>query len=48
MKDINKLSTESVDYVLNNLWVICGTPVDCMLEYRIVKMSRLLMSQVIV
>ena len=47
MEVINNLSTGSVDEVLNNLWAICGAPVDCTVEYRIVKMRLRLMHQVV-
>jgi hypothetical protein len=35
-----------VDHSLNNLWAICGPPVDCSVEYRIVETTWLLMHQV--
>jgi hypothetical protein len=47
MEVINNLSTRSVDEVLNNLWAICGPPVDCTVEYRIVKMQASFMHQVV-
>jgi len=43
IKDTNRLSTGSVEQLLNNLWAICGAPVDCRLTSRIVKVSALLM-----
>ncbi len=36
-KVINSLSTNTVDGQWDNLWVICGGPVDCPGTYRIVE-----------
>ena len=43
IKDINNLSTGTVEHSMNNLWAICGAPVDCCLTSRIVKVVALLM-----
>lgn len=40
---INNLSTEMVDESLDNLWAICGPPVDCSQTSRMVNTGRLLM-----
>lgn len=43
IKDTNRLSTGSVKQLLNNLWAICGAPVDCHLTSRMVEVSAFLM-----
>ena len=43
MKLMNNLSTEMVDESLDNLWAICGPPVDCLKTSRMVNTRRLLM-----
>jgi len=36
MELINSLSTNAVEYQWDNLWAICGAPVDCHKTSRIV------------
>lgn len=43
MKLTNSLSTDKVDEPLDNLWAICGPPVDCLETSRMVNTQRLLM-----